>query len=105
MDSLLTSQRIMEMVQHWLQVPINGYLGSGYGSNLPDLLQQPMSTPMADVFIEKMLNDIPILRSLPPGSVNVYISDRPGRKDAKDLLIEVLGDVITVNIPSGTVVR
>lgn len=81
---------IARMVQHWLHTPPNGYLGSGYGADVKSLLQQPNSSGLGDAFIDKMMADIPILRQLPRGAVNVYFEQV--NKDTKRLLIEV-GDV------------
>lgn len=86
----LNGDDIAGMVQHWLSTPVNGYLGSGYGSDIKSLLQQPNSSGLGDAFINKMLNDIPILQQMPRGSVNVYFEKVS--KDRKRLLIEV-GDV------------
>ena len=80
------------MVRHWLNTPMGAYLGSDYGSNIPDLLQLPFSDGLADTVIQKMRADIPILQSLPSGSVNIYgITTSP---DKRELLIEVAGQLI-----------
>lgn len=88
---MITGDDIARMVQHWLSTPPNGYLGSGYGSDPKALLQLPNADGLGDAFIDKMLVDIPILKSLPRGSVNVYFETI--NKDQKRLLIEV-GDTL-----------
>jgi len=65
---------IQNMVSHWLTTISNGYLGSSYGQNANDLLQNPLSFS-ADDFIIKLKNDLPILNSLPSDSVNIYKVD------------------------------
>lgn len=70
--SRLTSEHIFDMISHWLHTPPNGYLGESYGSDPVSLLQKPHSEGLADAFIDKMMEDLPVLRSLPAGSVNVY---------------------------------
>jgi len=82
------------MVRHWLNTPAGTYLGSDYGSNLNDLLQQPLASGMADGVIAKMHADIPILRSLPDGSVNIYSLQKS--PDRLDFVIEVAGQTIDV---------
>jgi hypothetical protein len=83
------------MIKHWLSSPPNGYLGQTYGSNVHELLQQPMSTVSGDIIIQKMFEDIPVLATLPRGSVNIYIQDIPERpNDAKKILVELLGSLI-----------
>lgn len=81
---------LARMVRHWLATPVNGYLGSGYGSDIHALLQQPQASGLGDEFIDKMMADIPILRQLPRGSVNVYFEEVGN--DSKRLLIQV-GDI------------
>lgn len=86
----ITTEDIGAMVRHWLSTPPNGYLGSGYGCDPKALLQQPNSNGLGDAFIDKMMADLPILRQMPRGSVNVYFEQLT--KDSKRLLIEV-GDI------------
>lgn len=78
------------MVRHWLSTPPNGYLGSSYGCDPKSLLQLPNSSGLGDAFIDKMMEDIPLLRQLPRGTVNVYFEQ--AGLDSKRLLIEV-GDI------------
>lgn len=87
---MVTGDDLARMVRHWLGTPPNGYLGSGYGCDPKALLQLPNSSTLGDAFIEKMLEDIPLLRQLPRGAVNVYFETIA--KDQKRLLIEV-GDI------------
>lgn len=90
----ITGNDIQAMVGHWLRVPVNGFLGSDYGSDIKALLQAPQSDTAADGFIKKMLIDIPILRSLPDGSINLYgVQTAP---DRLDLVIEVAGQTIQI---------
>lgn len=91
---MTTAQDIAAMIQHWLETPVNGYLGSDYGQDLPSLLHNPFSDGGADAFIQKMKQDIPILQALPAGSVNIYTRD--SSPDNREILIEVAGQVITV---------
>lgn len=83
----ITSDDLERMVRHWLSTRPNGYLGSGYGCDPKALLQKPQSSPLADEFINKMFVDLPILRQLPRGSVNVFFEQVS--KDTKRLLIQV----------------
>jgi hypothetical protein len=85
---------IQAMVRHWLNTPMNAYLGSDYGQNINALLQQPQMDGAADAVLQKLLSDVPILKSLPAGSVNLYgMQTAP---DRLDLVIEVAGQVIEV---------
>ena len=90
----ITGTEIQKMVRHWLNTPAGSYLGSIYGSNIKDLLQRPQADGMADAVIRKMRADIPILQSLPDGSINIYsVRVSP---DRLDLMIEVAGQAIEV---------
>lgn len=90
----ITGTEIQKMVRHWLNTPAGSYLGSSYGSNIKELLQRPQADGMADAVIRKMRADIPILQSLPNGSINIYsVRVSP---DRLDLVIEVAGQAIEV---------
>ncbi|SER36012.1 MULTISPECIES: hypothetical protein [Pseudomonas] len=71
-SSTLTINDVADMIRHWLSTPVDGYLGSGYGSNLKDLLQQPLNTALADAFLAKLTEDVPILAKFPPGQLNLW---------------------------------
>lgn len=87
---MVNGEDLARMIRHWLFTRPNGYLGSGYGCDPKALLQLPNADGMGDAFIDKMLIDIPLLRQLPRGSVNVYFQQRT--KDTKGLIIEA-GDI------------
>lgn len=63
---------ITKQINHWISCPQNGYLGSDYGIDLRQYLQKPISTFDANRIIEKMINDIPILSTLPRNIINIY---------------------------------
>ena len=64
---------IQKMVGHWLETPVNGYLGSTYGSSVKELLQRAHSDPEStDAFLRKMRRDVEILSVLPSDAVAVY---------------------------------
>lgn len=94
MAQTLTPQDIADDVTHWLGCPPNGYMGSDYGSDVKSLLMTPMSSPAADDLLTKMRLDIPLLSVAPPGTVTVSSSDVGF--DRKAILIEVMGQVISV---------
>ncbi len=90
----ITGSDIQQMVDHWLNTPTNGYLGSGYGQDTKSLLQRPQSDGAPDAFLNKLRADVPVLQALPVGAVNLYrVSTAP---DRLDLVIEVAGRAITV---------
>ncbi|MBL8473711.1 MAG: hypothetical protein JNM98_18115 [Rhodocyclaceae bacterium] len=82
------------MVQHWLNTPVCGYLGSDYGQDAKAMLQRPLMDGVPDAFLRKMQADVPVLGVLPAGSVNLYAVPSP--PDRLDLVVEVFGQAITV---------
>lgn len=94
---MVNSVELQDMVTHWLHVPPNGYLGSDYGSDPQSLLQQPLLSPRADQFMNKMASDIPMIGALPDGAVNLYVQEISGVNDGKKLLIEVADGIVSVD--------
>lgn len=95
MDALrITSRDVAGMVEHWLRCPPNGYLGSGYGSDVKALLHTPMASGLADDLIAKARQDVPMLRLSPDGMVNVYAFDED--MDRKVIRFEVGGELLDV---------
>lgn len=89
----MTAQEVQEMVAHWLRCPVNGRLGSGYGSTLSDALMTPISEGAADAALAKLREDIPIVGALGSGAVNMYSQDvGPDR-------IQVVIDVAGIAVP------
>ncbi len=64
---MILPEHVVAMLNHWLQTPVNGYFGSSYGADLNSLLLRPLSTPTADIFIQKLKRDVPILNDLDLG--------------------------------------
>lgn len=61
---MITASHVVDMLNHWLQTPPNGYFGSSYGCDLNSLLLNPLSTPVADSFVAKLKQDIPLFAEL-----------------------------------------
>lgn len=91
----ITGKDIHEMVRHWLNTPVEGYLGSGYGQDAKALLQLAQSSGRPEAFLAKMRQDIPALQMLPPGSLNLYAVRTP--PDKVELFIDVAGAAIQVS--------
>lgn len=93
----ITATDLQEMVTHWLGCRPNGYLGSGYGSAIPDVLQTPLAGPNADAAIAKLRDDIAVMAQLAPGALNLYAEqDGP---DRLNLMFEVAGSFVRVDTP------
>ena len=93
-NNIIDGPEVQDMVSHWLKTPENGYLGSGYGQSLKDLLQNTLSDGAADAQLQKLRSDVPVLQVLPDNSTNIYSVQTP--PDRLDLLIEVAGQAIEV---------
>ncbi|ABO60536.1 hypothetical protein LA345_39175 (plasmid) [Burkholderia vietnamiensis] len=94
MDTKITTADAQDMVSHWLETPVNGYLGSDYGSNFPDLLQTPLRTGGADAVIAKLKTDVPLLAAMPRGSVNLYSQDTG--PDQRRYFIDLSGQTVDI---------
>jgi len=94
----ISSTDIQSMVSHWLATPLNGYLGSGYGQTVTDLLQTPLRAGLADAVIAKLRADVPILGALPRGAINLY--SEPDGVDKLRIYIDVNGSKIDVGTTS-----
>jgi hypothetical protein len=92
--SEITGRDLQLMIGHWLEVPVEGYLGSDYGQDIKALLQNPQAAGQADEYIAKLKSDIPILQVMPPGTVNLYGVQTP--PDRLDLVLEVAGTAFTI---------
>lgn len=82
------------MVQHWLGCPVNGYLGSDYGSDVKSLLHTPQASGLADGLIAKCRQDVPMVGALAPDAVNVYAQTVD--MDVKRLHFEVAGQPVPI---------
>ena len=89
---------VQRMVRHWLNTPLNGYLGDDFGNNLPDYLQSPQAANSANEILRKMYSDLPVLLLLPSGAISVQSSTDPQISDRINVSVTVFGEVITVVI-------
>lgn len=96
MSNLITTTELQDMVLFWLETPPNGYLGSGFGSDVHALLHSPLRSSLADELIAKMQEDIPLLGAMPSGTVNIYMQE--SGNDKLTLLIEVAGELIPYEV-------
>jgi len=91
----ITAQDAQKMVRHWLDTPCNAYLGSDYGQDAKSLLQRPLSDGLADSFLQKLREDVPVVGVLPPGAVNLYAEETP--PDRLHIFIDIAGQDIDVS--------
>jgi len=96
-DNVITANDLMGMVTHNLNTPPNGYLGSDYGVDIKQLLQNPSSAVInSDAVIDKIVSDVPILSALPDGSVSLYMQTKAGTIDQQTLVISVAGSNMAI---------
>lgn len=95
MQQSINQYQLQKMIQHWLSCPVGTYVGSNYGSDAKALLQKPSSGPVANDYIQKLKSDIPILTSMPSGSINLYSMSR--FPDGVAIYLEVAGQEFEVS--------
>ncbi|WP_019518750.1 hypothetical protein [Faucicola boevrei] len=61
---MITTDKIVAMIHHWLATPANGYFAQSYGNDIKKHLLVNLSAFTADEFIRKMKQDIPVLQQL-----------------------------------------
>lgn len=93
----ITANDVQGMVSHWLGCRPNGYLGSGYGSGVRDLLQTPLHGGGADRLVAKLRDDVPIIAAMPADAVNVAASPAAGSPDRLDFFVEVAGTFVQMD--------
>lgn len=86
---MIDTQKIVNMINHWLATPVNGYFSQSYGSNVKEQLLKNLSAFSADNFLKKLKTDIPILSQLDseqlgivtqmPDFENVYVYIQLGK--------------------------
>lgn len=91
----VTAEDLQAMVTHWLGCPPNGYLGSGYGSGIQELLQTPLSGGAADRLTAKLREDIAIMGQLPQGALDVQ-GEEVGPDQLK-LYFQVAGALVPID--------
>ncbi|MDO5769031.1 MAG: hypothetical protein Q4P13_05960 [Psychrobacter sp.] len=69
---MIDTDKIIDMINHWLATPANSYFGQSYGSDLKSLLLQELSMVSADKLLDKLRRDIPILSQLSESELSIY---------------------------------
>lgn len=93
-NDTLNTDLLFRMIAHWLGTRPNTYYGSTYGAPTEDLLQKPLSSPIADAFLAKMRTDIPVIAALPAGTINMH-STHDGL-DRRNIYIEINGSYLSL---------
>lgn len=71
MNYIFRADDIKRMIEHWLATPPNGYVGVTYGRNPKELLNRPMDDDTADMLLQWMREDMPILKQLSDNDLSV----------------------------------
>lgn len=93
MDKIIAAD-LQGMISHWIATPPNGYLGSGYGANISDMLQTPHKTGLADSLLNKLRADVPLAGILPQGALNMYAVDEG--PDKRTIYIDASGSLVAL---------
>lgn len=95
MTTRITARDVANMTEHWLGTPVNGYLGSSYGSDTKSLLQTPMAAGLADGLVAKCRQDVPILLGASSDAINVYAYDADHQ--TKVIAFDISGELVEVD--------
>lgn len=93
-DDTFNVDLLFRFVAHWVATKPKTYLGSTYGAPTEDLLQKPLSQPLSDIYLAKMLKDLPVLAALPPGVVSMSVSN--DGLDRKNIFITIAGSSVSL---------
>lgn len=88
----ITAPELQGMISHWIATPPNGYLGSGYGSDIRAMLQTPMKTGLADALLNKLRVDVPLAGALPNNALNMFAVD--SGLDKRSIFIDASGTLV-----------
>ncbi|WP_230657796.1 hypothetical protein [Psychrobacter sp. I-STPA10] len=69
---MIGTQTVINMINHWLDTPVNSYFGQGYGADLRSMLLQELSSTKADELLIKLRQDIPLLNQFDDSSLSVH---------------------------------
>ncbi|AWL27146.1 hypothetical protein DJ533_00230 (plasmid) [Acinetobacter defluvii] len=75
MNFNLEPLHVKAIIEHWLNTPPNGYIGVNYGRNLAEILLKPMSVDSADLILQWIKEDIPLLRGLSSEELMIMSED------------------------------
>lgn len=90
----ITADELQGMVTHWAATPPNGYLGSSYGADTLAMLHTPQKTGLADAFLNKLREDVPLVGALPAQALNLYAQD--SAPDQRTIYIEASGRLVAL---------
>ena len=93
-DDTFNSDLLFRMIAHWIATKPYTYYGSSYGAPTEELLQKPLSSPIADAYLAKMREDIPVLAALPMGTINMHASNDGFER--KNIFIEINGSILSL---------
>lgn len=86
--------QIKAMIDHWMNTPPNGYRGVSYGRNIGEILLKPLNDDSANLLLQWMREDIPILQKIPQANLNVY--SKPIGHDKREYFITIFEFVIPI---------
>ena len=90
--SVISSALVHDMIRDWLETPVNGYLGSGYGNDLQKYLHKPLAATDADLILDKLRFDVRVLEMIPADALNLYSTH--DRHERAQLFLEISGHLI-----------
>ena len=91
MNYVFKGEDVKAMIEHWLRLPPNGYVGVDGGRNLHEILMKPMTDDNADIVLQWMKADMPILRTLSDSDLSIVSEPVGHDRQAYSIL---LGDIL-----------
>ncbi len=68
---MITAEHIINMINHWLSTPPNGYFAQSYGADVKAMLLKNPSSENADKFLDKLRADIPLLADFDSSQLSI----------------------------------
>lgn len=97
---MITTDLIIDMLQHWLNTPAYSVFGTSYGCDTSQLLLTPLSAPVADEFIAKLKRDIPVLSQLSSDQLSI-VAEQEGF-EVRRIAIQLGNVLLDVGAPKNT---
>ena len=91
----LTGDDVADMALHWLETPVQGYLGQDYGQSLNSVLMTPQAAHLADMQVAKLRRDVPVI-GFGSGDVDLLLITRG--PDQFEIGLKISDRVVTAKV-------
>lgn len=70
---MISPEQLVNMINHWLDTPPNGYFAQGYGADVRAMLLKDPTTNNADKFLAKLREDMPLFANFNDDRLSIEI--------------------------------